>query len=85
MSEANAWALRPGHRIALGQEVLDGQAGRDPARSISRAAATAPSRPSPTALPARRPGQCPGCRLELRLRELLTGPDGDHTTPRSAR
>ena len=23
-----------------------------------------------------RPGQCPGCRLELRLRELLTGPDG---------
>jgi len=33
-----------------------------------------PDCPACDALP--RPGQCPGCRLELRLRELLTSPDG---------
>jgi hypothetical protein len=43
---------------------------------------TAPAFPDcPVCATAPRPGQCPGCRLELRLRELLTGQDGDIYPP----
>ena len=75
MSEANAGALRPGHRIALGQEVYTvkpvGSGTLDKPRCRD---CTVPAFPDCATSP--RPGQCPGCRLELRLRELLTGPDG---------